>query len=212
MLRPWEALTDEWMTRTFTFFSCACGVLSLSTTLLAGDAFALGPVTIEAGGKVGYATSPSSVSGAPNPLGIGLGGRAGLVLGDHYYLGGSLMYYLGGSEQRTVLAPGTNSNVNTISLNTTTLMYGGELGYNIGLLDLLTIRPQVGVGNATFNTSGAGPIPSQSQSNWYLEPGVTGLIGLGLLYVGADANVLVFPGLSNAQAAFAFDGQVGVKF
>jgi hypothetical protein len=88
-------------------------------------------------------------------------------------------------------------------------MYGGELGYGIKLLDLLTIRPQVGLGNATFSESGGGA--STSTSNWYLEPGVTGLIGLGLLYVGADANALFFPGLANSQAAFTLHAQIGIK-
>jgi hypothetical protein len=89
-------------------------------------------------------------------------------------------------------------------------MYGGELGYGFKILDLLTIRPQVGIGNATFSESGGGQ--SQSTSNWYLEPGVTGLIGLGLLYVGADVNALLFPGLANTNAAFSLHAQIGVKF
>jgi len=190
------------------FIVIASGVLGLSTLAVARDAHALGPVDLEVGAKVGYATNPSSVSGATNPLGFGLGGRAGLAFLGGIYLGGNIMYYLGGSQSLpTETATGAPSST-SVSVNT--LMYGGELGYGFKILDLLTIRPQVGIGNATFSESGGGQ--SQSTSNWYLEPGVTGLIGLGLLYVGADVNALLFPGLANTNAAFSLHAQIGVKF
>lgn len=191
------------MNRTFTFVASAA--FAVSTLAFARDAHALGPVDLEVGAKVGGATNPSSVSGATNPLGFGLGGRAGLAFLGGIYLGGNIMYYFGGSQNESVspTAPSTSVSFNT-------LMYGGELGYGIKILDLLTIRPQVGIGNATFSASADGV--STSTSNWYLEPGVTGLIGLGLLFVGADANALFFPGLNNSQAAFSIHGQIGVKF
>jgi len=190
------------------FIVIASGVLGLYTLAVARDAHALGPVDLEVGAKVGYATNPSSVSGATNPLGFGLGGRAGLAFLGGIYLGGNIMYYLGGSQSLpTETATGAPSST-SVSVNT--LMYGGELGYGFKILDLLTIRPQVGIGNATFSESGGGQ--SQSTSNWYLEPGVTGLIGLGLLYVGADVNALLFPGLANTNAAFSLHAQIGVKF
>ena len=51
------------------------------------------------------------------------------------------------------------------------------------LIDILTIRPQIGIGNATFTTSGSANVGStnvasgsSSVSNLYLEPGVTGLV------------------------------------
>jgi hypothetical protein len=101
------------------------------------------------------------------------------------------MYYLGGSD-------------NGVSFNT--LMYGVEAGWGLKLLEILTIRPQVGLGNATFS------VGSASSSNLYVEPGVTGLASLGMLFVGADANALVFPGLANSNVAFTLHGQVGLKF
>jgi opacity protein-like surface antigen len=192
------------------FILVASSVLGLSSLAVARDAHALGPIDLEVGAKVGYATNPSSVSGATNPLGFGLGGRAGIAFLGGIYLGGNVMYYLGGSQ--TVAPPclAATSCGSPPSVSVNTLMYGGELGYGIKILDLLTIRPQVGLGNATFSESGGGQ--SQSTSNWYLEPGVTALIGLGLLYVGADANALFFPGLANSQAAFTLHAQIGVKF
>jgi hypothetical protein len=198
------------MNRTFTLV--ASGVLGLSILAVARDAHALGPIDLEVGAKVGYATNPVSVAGVTNPLGLGLGGRAGIAFLGGIYLGGNIMYYLGGStnEPGGICNAGSPVSCGGVSVSTNTLMYGGELGYGFKLLDLLTIRPQVGIGNATFSSSGGGA--SASTSNWYLEPGVTGLVGLGLLFVGADANALFFPGLNNSQAAFSIHGQVGVKF
>jgi hypothetical protein len=197
------------MNRIFTLV--ASSVLGLSILGVTRDAHALGPVDVEVGAKVGYATNPSSVSGVTNPLGFGLGGRAGLAFLGGIYLGGNIMYYLGGSTSVPGGSTADGATSTGVSVSTNTLMYGGEVGYGIKLLDLLTIRPQVGIGNATFTSSVSGG-PSQSTSNWYLEPGVTGLIGLGLLFVGADVNALFFPGLSNTNAAFSLHGQVGLKF
>jgi hypothetical protein len=168
-----------------------CGLASLAILTTTQPAHALGPIDLEIGAKAGVGTNPSGEAGAPNPLGFGLGGRAGVVLFDHLYGGVNLMYYLGGSDA---------------GVSFHTLMYGIEAGWGWKLIDILTIRPQVGIGNATFSAG------SVSNSNWYIEPGLTGLVSLGLLFVGADANVLAFPGLANSNVAFTFHGQVGVKF
>lgn len=170
-----------------------CGLASLAIVTSTRPAHALGPIDLEIGAKAGVATNPAS-GGGTNPLGFGLGGRAGVVLLDHLYGGVNLMYYLGGSDGPESFH---------------TLMYGVEAGWGWKLIDILTIRPQVGIGNATFSISGPA---TSSNSNWYLEPGVTGLVSLGLLFVGADANLLAFPGLANSNVAFTLHGQVGVKF
>ncbi len=170
------------------------------------DAHALGPIGIEIAAKGGYATNPAS-SGAFNPLGVGLGGRAGITLLG-FYGGVNVLYYLGGSQDQ---------------LSEHALLYGIEAGYGFTLIDILTIRPQVGVGNATFSTSYSGPTVGGaniggSASNLYLEPGVTGLIALGQWFVGADANFLVLPGVSQGtgssttETSFTLHGQVGIKF
>src|ERR1700722_9165722 len=119
------------MNRSFVF--AASSVLGLSTLAVARDAHALGPVDLEVGAKVGYATSPSSVSGATNPLGFGLGGRAGLAFLGGIYLGGNIMYYLGGSTNVPEPATGATgvTQSSSVSISTNTLMYGGELGYGI---------------------------------------------------------------------------------
>jgi hypothetical protein len=165
----------------------------------------------------GFATNPASSSSAggvtvsaPNPLGFGLGARGGVsFLG--FYGGVNFLYYFGSSQDVSVLGQ-------SVSVHEHTFMYGLELGYGITLLDLLTIRPQVGIGNATFSSSASGSgtvnadVGGGSNSNIYIEPGVTGLVSLGGWFVGADANVLFFPGLDNSKAAFTLHGQIGFKF
>lgn len=190
------------------FVLIASTAVAFSMLAFAGDAHALGPVDLEVGAKVGGATNPSSASGATNPLGFGLGGRAGLAFLGGIYAGGNIMYYFGGSQNESL--PTAAGAASSVSVSVNTLMYGGELGYGLTILDLLTIRPQVGLGNATFSVSAAGT--SESSNYVYVEPGVTGLVGLGLFFVGADANVLLFPTLSNSQAAFSLHAQIGVKF
>jgi hypothetical protein len=164
------------------------------------DAIALGPVDLELGGKAGIGTNPSS--SAPNPLGFGLGGRGGLSFFG-LYAGVDVMYYFGSSE-----------NVPGGSLSEHTLMYGGDFGYNFKIA-ILTLRPLLGVGN--FVVSHSGVDGSGSPSSLYLEPGLTALVSLGLLYVGADANLLVLPSVSleggnKTETAFTLHGQVGVVF
>jgi hypothetical protein len=183
----------------------------VGTFAMTRNAHALGPVDIEIGAKAGLGTSPVSTSGYPNPLGFGIGGRAGVdFLG--FYGGVQLMYYLGGSTDEGA----------GITYKDHTFMYGVEAGYGFTLIDILTIRPQLGIGNATFSSSVSGSASSGdtsvgfsgggSKSNLYLEPGVTGLISLGGFFIGADANLLAFPGLDDSKLAFTLHGQVGFKF
>ena len=191
--------------------ACAFGAATFAMTR---SAHALGPVDLEVGARAGFASSPLSSnngqSTGPNPLGFGLGARGGVsFLG--IYGGIQIMYYFGGSENASV--PGQS-----ISVSTHTFMYGVEAGYGFTLIDILTIRPQLGIGNASFSgsVSGsgifAGNLANSSGSNLYLEPGVTGLVSLGGWYVGADINLLFFPGMDNSTTSFSFHGQIGLKF
>jgi hypothetical protein len=176
--------------------------LGAGAVCVARDAHALGPIGLELGAKVGGGTNP--FSSQPNPLGLGLGGRAGVTfLG--YYGGLSVMYYVGGKT-----TPGGVEN------SEHALLYGVEGGYGIKFLDLLTIRGQVGVGNFTVSRTSYADL-----NNLYLEPGVTALLSFGLLFVGADANLLVLPSAtdpgnplasSSWATAFTVHGQVGVNF
>jgi hypothetical protein len=183
----------------------ACGAVTLG---MSREAHALGPVDLEIGAKAGMATNPWSNANY-NPLGFGLGLRGGIdFLG--VYAGAQFLYYFGGSE-------GAGTAVQSGSVSTHTWIYGLEVGYSIDLGSVLTIRPQIGLGNATFSTSTSvsgifsGTVRQGDDSNFYLEPGAVALIHLGTYFVGADANILVFPGLDNSQASFSLHGQIGIK-
>jgi hypothetical protein len=193
------------------FLAAAIGVCVLPVTR---NASALGPVDIEVAAKIGGGTNPVNVGAEsqpggvappnpPNPLGFGLGARAGASFFG-FYGGLSFMDYLGTSQ----VNQGVKESLKSV-------LYGGEVGYNIGV-SLLTLRPQLGIGNFTRSQSWSGgtmlPPGSTSTSSLYLEPGLTGLVSLGMWIVGADANVLFLTGLSGAWPAFTAHGQVGIKF
>jgi hypothetical protein len=182
----------------------ASTALVIGALTMTRDAHALGPIDLEIGAKLGEGTNP--FSSGPNPLGFGLGARAGVSLLG-LYGGLNVMYYFGSTD-----------NVGPVSVSVYSTMYGIEAGYGFSLL-MLTIRPQVGIGNftATANGNAFGVSGSKSQSNLYLEPGVTALVSFGLLFVGADANLLVLPGIaeysgkSQTDTAFTVHAQVGIK-
>jgi hypothetical protein len=178
------------------------GILSVSA-----NAHALGPLSLEIGLKAGEGTNP--VSG-PNPLGFGIGGRAGVsILG--FYGGVSVIDYLGSSQTE-----------DGIKASLHTLLYGVEGGYGITLLDLLTLRAQLGVGNAgvtaSFSGSAAGISASgdHTSNGLYLEPGVTALVSFGMWFVGADINALILTDFNNGsggnstKTAMTVHGQVGL--
>jgi hypothetical protein len=194
----------------------AAFTLGAATLAMTRDAHALGPVDVEVGARVGLATSPASTASS-NPLGFGLGARGGVdFLG--FYGGVQFMYYFGGTDHLAAFCsavPGTPCGASAFS--THTLMYGIEAGYGIPLIDVLTIRPQIGLGDAIFSSSASGPGVANpgsrgSNGNLYLEPGVTGLFSPGGWFVGADANLLFFPAMNDSRASFSLHGQVGLKF
>jgi len=184
----------------------AAGVGALSVPR---DAHALGPIDLEIGARIGGASSPvgsTANAPAPNPLGFGIGARAGVSLLS-FYGGLSFMYYFGGGQD----VPGALGAAFHESVTST--LFGFEAGYNIGI-PLITLRPQLGIGTYNGNGSGSGPnfgVPGAGGS-LYIEPGVTGILSLGMWFVGADANLLFLPGLDNSQAAFTAHGQGGIKF
>jgi hypothetical protein len=194
------------MRRPFLLAAFTAFLPALAFTTASRDAHALGPIDLEVGARVGGATNPASP--APNPLGVGIGGRAGVAF-FNIYAGVEVIDYLGSSQT-----------VDGTSVSDHALLYGLDLGYNFKI-SILTIRPQLGLGNADFTSSGGGV--SNSSSHFYLEPGGTALISLGLFFVGADANALILPnvtlpsvsggaGSNKTETAFTAHGQVGVRF
>jgi hypothetical protein len=206
---------------------------NVSALLAARDASALGPVDLEIAGRVGGGTSPvnsgTSSNGSSldiNPLGVGVGGRAGVSLSS-LYAGLSFMYYFGGSKDvpNPVGPPVHESG--------TSVLYGLEVGYNLRL-PVITVRPQVGVGKYTLNVDGSAQVFGVSYSgsstwdNVYLEPGILVKASFGMWLLGADANVFWLPGSDkidvslcssplchytlSSQLAFTAHGQLGLQF
>jgi hypothetical protein len=181
------------------------------------DAHALGPVEVELGARLGYATNPDG--NIPNPLGTTVGARGGLELFHRLYLGVNAQYYFGSSVDTPLAGP------NDSTVRTHTVLLGFEAGYSIHV-SLLTIRPQLGIGDASITTLsnlspdplGTATLPNYTQTNTrlYLEPGLVAQINVGLVYVGADVNILVItdanPQDSNAYTSFAFGAQAGLRF
>lgn len=174
-------------------------LLTLAIALSSREARALGPIDIEVGAKLGAASNP--VGGNVNPLNVGLGARAGVSLFG-LYGGLNLVNYFGSGD-------GVGGTFHALE-------FGGELGYSIKIA-ILTLRPQVGLGNITFSDS----TTSTSQSSFYAEPGLTALLTFGIIYLGADANALVITSAPNAESlglttstntAFTAHGQVGITF
>ena len=165
------------------------------------DAHALGPLSIEVAAKGGFATNPDGSNNQVNPLGGTIGGRAGVSILS-FYGGIDGEYFFGGTEDNVTFH---------------TVKYGVQLGYNLGI-PLITVRPQVGLGNLTISASAPGVSGIPDHSSFYAEPGVTALIAFGLFFVGADANALLittYPqsdGTNGFKAAFTAHGQVGVTF
>ena len=179
-----------------------------AVTASAHDAHALGPLDVEVGARVGAATNPNS--NTPTPFGVGVGGRAGLSI-FHIYGGISAIHYFGSSNDVSGPAtPAGTFGVATVDYSST--LIGGELGYSITSIPHLTLRPQLGIGNASFSFGDA------SQSHLYLEPGFVALIHVGLLYVGADANVLAIPSVDQGNnetktyTSLTVHGQIGLRF
>ena len=184
-------------------------LVTLTIALSTREARALGPVDIEVGAKVGYGTNPNPGPNGTNanPLGVGVGGRGGITLFG-IYAGLNAVYYLGSGDA----AGGTYHAVQV----------GGELGYTIKV-SILTLRPQIGLGNITLSDSQPN-LFYPGGSSFYLEPGGTVLLTFGMIFIGADVNALVItsePGINTGgslntntgtQTGVTIHGQVGISF
>jgi hypothetical protein len=88
---------------------------------------------------------------------------------------------------------------------------GSKPGYNLKF-SLVTIRPQLGLGNFRLSSGYGDPTPGPGAiSNYfYLELGVVGLVSLGVIFVGADVGALLLP--TGPDSALTVHGQIGVTF
>lgn len=193
-----------------TTFKVLVAALAVVAVWIPREAHALGPVDLEIAAQVGGGTSTLG-SGAPNALGLGVGGRAGIdFLG--FYAGVAAMYYVGDGGN---VSDSTGDVVHTYANSS---LAGLEGGYNIGL-SVLTLRPTLGVGyynagvsvSSTLGGIGSPGSSSASSSSIYIEPGATALFSFGMWIAGADVGVLWVPAVNDSQAAVVVHGQFGIK-
>ncbi|HMJ53843.1 MAG TPA: outer membrane beta-barrel protein [Polyangiaceae bacterium] len=166
----------------FTFYAETASAMGASAGVLVGNGF-----------KDGY--------------NLGIGARGGVTLPMSLYVGGTILYHLGKTE--TIAGGDVTANI---------WYLGAEGGYDLGA-GPLTIRPYLGVGYANLRVSapdvcvlgtcaGGG---SHSDGKLAFWPGVTGLIGLGGLFVGADVRYVLLVDVEDGNAFSAF-ATVGMGF
>ena len=170
-------------------------ILAFST-----KAYALGPVDIEISARAGVA------AGNIGPLGFGIGGRGGVsIMG--LYAGIEVIEYLGATAE----CGGCSwpAGAQPVMQSQSALLYGFEAGYNLKF-SRVTIRPQLGLGNFRLSAWYGAPSASDVSNYFYLEPGVVGLVSLGVFFVGADVGALFLP--TGPDLALTAHGQIGVTF
>ena len=139
---------------------------------VSGDADALPLLTLSGSLRGLY----GSAFGDPvvNPYGPGLGVRAGLTLPTSLYLGASVDYFFGASED-----------VEGVDVSASLLQVMANVGYDLGL-GPLTLRPSLGLGLAQSDVEGG--VFESSESDFLLSPGAEAIVGLGLLSVSGEVR------------------------
>jgi hypothetical protein len=194
----------------------ACALVLVSIT--SAPARAEEPA-FELGAKASYASAP--IRGGTTPFGAGFGGRLGFSVSG-LYLGISVINYLGGSD---------------LDISNHAILFGGELGYGfrapLGGGTTLTIRPQVGLGNAAIShtdpstakvdviTSASGRSSSSSDTttidNLYVEPALVMMVSAKGHFAALTGGLLVIPriaygGEAETWMSYGLTGQVGFVF
>jgi hypothetical protein len=157
----------------------------------------------------GFATRPvasSPTSIGINPVGGGIGARAGVAYRG-FYFGASLADTFYGST-----APYPDS-------TTTLLMAGAEAGYGATIQQRWVVRPRLGLGLGIVASSRLGGTAAEAQSGFgglfYVEPGFETMLLLGEAkrwFLGVDANVAIFVPGQDTMSALVMHGEVGVRF
>ena len=142
---------------------------------------------------------------------FGYGARAGFDLGGLLYLGGVYVAHTGTEETITInQAPST--------FEAKARYYGGEVGLPLG--GLITLRPSLIIGAAQLELV-PGTDPSTSEVKFMVAPGLTALVGLGPLFLGGDARLIIigtddsfdYANVENPSGTlFALYATIGFKF
>jgi hypothetical protein len=184
-------------------FLALASVVAIGLLTSPKNARALGPVEVEAAANVGTGSNPVGKPGFANALLAGVGGRVGVSFLEAY-AGLNLEYHW--SDSGTIFGDAVRGQINTLT-------FGAELGYNIRPIRVLTIRPQLGIGNAHFQLNEVSEdVPNlifPGDSNYlYLEPGIVCLLSFGAVLVGVDAGLLWLPTASDRQVAYTLNRQL----
>jgi hypothetical protein len=194
-------------------------VLGACLSAWSRDASAV-PFEIEGGGYIGYASNPSH---GPNPLGVGIGARAGVDV-YNFYAGVAATYYFGSSGNCGAGAPNSGNGLSSlapafctqdaaeVSISQMTVLYGVDLGYTLSFprAKFLKIRPILELGDSELTRSGSvgasditmGTLSQYRSANaFYLQPGLEVFLTASGFFIGADANLLVMPSITDIDSA-----------
>jgi hypothetical protein len=190
-----------------------------------------------------YTMAP--IRGGTNPFGLGFGGRLGFVF-SHVYLGVHAVDYLGGTDvdtSETALLFGGEAGYDLATrFGDGWLTLRPQVGVGAVVItridpSLLTAarsttatravtigKPDV-VTQATGSSGSSGPSGSSGStvsdaihaSDVYVQPGATVTYATGAVFAGANANVLIVPGLNyggyqTTWFAFGLEGRVGLRW
>jgi hypothetical protein len=141
---------------------------------------------------------------ATNDLNLGLGARGGYTLPNNIYVGGTIVYHVGTSDEVSFLGTTTKASAHL-------LYFGPEGGYDIAAGPVL-VRPYLGLGPgiATGSSSiglngGSTMETSNSSTNFAFWLGGTVLYPIGQFIVGGDLRAL-FISNANSIGVFATGG------
>lgn len=139
---------------------------------------------------------------ATNDLNVGFGARGGYTLPNNIYVGGTVLYHFGASNEATFMGVSTKT--------TSHLFYlGPEGGYDLAVGPVL-IRPYLGLGFESFSAS-VSCTPSNlcagstTDTNFALWVGGLVLYPIGNFFVGGDLRAL-FVSNANSIGVFATGG------
>ena len=151
--------------------------LAAVTLAVSANANAAEPATAgkpNVGAALLYGIYTGDDNGDLNPYGIGFGVNGGYTLDMGLHVGAGFNYFLGDSTE-----------VLGIEVETNMYQFMGIVGYDLGLMPELVLRPQLGIG--MHWTAGSVNGESDSESDLAIAPGAKVLYDLGGFYISGEA-------------------------
>jgi hypothetical protein len=136
---------------------------------------------------------------------VGLGARIGYVFSNGFYAGLSGAYHLGTTESAQLIGY-------TLSATANSIYVGPELGYDVRLGFGTSLRPYVNGGyyGAHATVSGFGTSGTNSESRFYVAPGLLLQFAAGPFLIGADGRYLIVTGENGEEVnSFGVFGSLG---